>query len=181
MTWLSRAAVSRRSVTILIAAGLFAAGILAWGSLKQELVPEVSFPIVTVIAPYPGAAAEEVVDDVVGPIENAVQTLEGIDTVNSTSANSIGFVIAQFAYGTDVDAAVADLEDAVGGLELPDGDREPSKGQDVDRDAGELHDDQRHEKGKRDAQRRDECRAHAEEEEEDREDREERAEAALPQ
>ncbi len=121
MTWLSRAAVSRRSVTILIAAGLFLAGILAWGSLKQELVPEVSFPIVTVIAPYPGAAADEVVEDVVAPIENAVQSIEGIDTVNSTSANSIGFVIAQFAFGTDVDAAVADLEDAVNGIELPDG------------------------------------------------------------
>ncbi len=121
MTWFTRAAVSRRSVTILIAAGLFLAGILAWGSLKQELVPEVSFPIVTVIAPYPGAAADEVVEDVVAPIENAVQSIEGIDTVNSTSANSIGFVIAQFAFGTDVDAAVADLEDAVNGIELPDG------------------------------------------------------------
>ncbi len=121
MTWFSRAAVSRRSVTLLIAAGLFVAGILSWGSLKQELVPEVSFPIVTVIAPYPGAAADEVVEDVVAPIENAVQSIEGLDTVNSTSANSIGFVIAQFAYGTDVDAAVADLESAVDGLELPDG------------------------------------------------------------
>ncbi len=121
MTWLTRAAVNRRSVTILIAAGLFLGGLLSWGSLKQELLPPISFPIATVIAPYPGAAAEEVVEDVVIPIENAVQALEGVDAVNSTSANSIGFVIAQFDYGVDVDEAVADLEQAVAGLTLPDG------------------------------------------------------------
>ena len=121
MTWLSRAAVSRRSVTILLAAALFVGGVIAWSNLKQELLPEISFPVATVIAPYPGAAAEEVVDDVVVPIENAVQTLPGIDAVNSTSANSIGFVIAQFEYGVDVDEAVTELEDAVAGLTLPDG------------------------------------------------------------
>ena len=121
MTWLSRTAVSRRSVTILLAAALFVGGVIAWSNLKQELLPEISFPVATVIAPYPGAAAEEVVDDVVVPIENAVQTLPGIDAVNSTSANSIGFVIAQFEYGVDVDEAVTELEDAVAGLTLPDG------------------------------------------------------------
>ena len=54
MTRLSQLAVAKRSVTLLLAAALFVAGILAWGSLKQELLPDVSFPIVTVIAPYPG-------------------------------------------------------------------------------------------------------------------------------
>ena len=61
MTWLSRAAVSHRSVTILLAAGLFVGGVLAWSNLKQELLPEISFPVATVIAPYsllPGAAVQ---------------------------------------------------------------------------------------------------------------------------
>ena len=100
MTWLFRAAVNRRSVTILLAGALFAAGVLAWGNLKQELLPDVSFPIATVIAPYPGAAADEVAGKVVEPIERAVESLPGIDQVNSTSANSIGFIIAQFDYGS---------------------------------------------------------------------------------
>ena len=121
MNWLSRSAVNRRSVTILLAVALFVGGLVAWASLKQELLPPISFPIATVIAPYPGAAAEEVVDDVVVPIESAVRSLPGLETVNSTSANSIGFVIAQYDYGIDVDAAVADLEGAVAGLTLPDG------------------------------------------------------------
>jgi HAE1 family hydrophobic/amphiphilic exporter-1 len=120
MSPISRAALSRRSVVILLAAALFAGGIVAWTSLKQELLPPISFPIATVIAPYPGAAADEVVTDVVSPIETAVLSIEGIETVNSTSANSIGFVIAEFDYGVDVEEAVADLEDAVAGVTLPD-------------------------------------------------------------
>jgi multidrug efflux pump subunit AcrB len=119
MTWITRAALSRRSVTLLIAAGLFVAGILSWGALKQELLPDVSFPVATVIAPYPASSAEDVVSQVVEPIERAVLSVPGIDQVRSTSANSIGFVTAQFEYGTDVDAAVAEMEEAIASISLP--------------------------------------------------------------
>jgi HAE1 family hydrophobic/amphiphilic exporter-1 len=121
MTWITRAAVSRRSVTLLLAAGLFVAGVLAWGSLKQELLPDVSFPVATVIAPYPAAGADDVESEVVEPIERAVQSVAGIDQVRSTSANSIGFVTAQFEYGTNIDEATASMEEAIAALDLPDG------------------------------------------------------------
>ena len=49
MSRLSQLAVSKRSVTLLLAAALFIAGISAWGSLKQELLPDIEFPIVTVV------------------------------------------------------------------------------------------------------------------------------------
>jgi hydrophobic/amphiphilic exporter-1 (mainly G- bacteria), HAE1 family len=121
MNWITRAAVDRRSVTILIAAALFVFGVVAWGSLKQELLPDVSFPVATVIAPYPGSAADDVADQVVAPIERAVLSVSGIDQVRSTSANSIGFVTAQFEYGTDVDEATAAMEEAIAALTLPEG------------------------------------------------------------
>jgi HAE1 family hydrophobic/amphiphilic exporter-1 len=121
MNWISRAALSRRSVTLLLATALFAGGIVAWGSLKQELLPDVSFPVATVLAPFPGASADDVAEQVVEPIERAVQSVAGIDQVRSTSANSIGFVTAQFEYGTDVEEATTAMEEAIGGLELPDG------------------------------------------------------------
>ncbi len=121
MTWISRAAISRRTVTLLLAAALFGGGIVAWANLKQELLPDVSFPVATVLAPYPGAAADEVAGQVVGPIERAVESVAGIDQVRSTSANSIGFVIAQFAYGTNVDEAVSSMEKSMAALSLPQG------------------------------------------------------------
>ncbi len=121
MTWLSRAAINRRTVVLLLAAALFAAGIVAWNSLKQELLPDVSFPVATVIAAYPGSAADDVEQQVVAPIERAVQSVGGVDTVRSTSANSIGFVTVQFDYGTDIDAATADMEKSIAALRLPAG------------------------------------------------------------
>ena len=45
----------------------------------------------------------------------------GIDQVGSTSANSIGFITAQFEYGTDVDEATAAMEEAIASLTLPEG------------------------------------------------------------
>ena len=87
MTRLSQLAVSKRSVTLLLAAALFVAGILAWGSLKQELLPDVSFPIVTVVAPYPGAGASDVTEQVAKPIERAVSGVPGLTQLRSTSAN----------------------------------------------------------------------------------------------
>ncbi len=121
MSFLSHLAVNRRSVTLLLAAALFGGGIVAWTNLKQELLPDVSFPVTTVLAPYPGAAADDVATQVVEPIERAVESIPGIDQVSSTSANSIGFVIAQFTYGTDIDQATSDMEKAIGGLTLPAG------------------------------------------------------------
>ena len=122
MTWLTRAAVERRSVTILLAVGLFIFGVIAWGSLKQELLPDVSFPVATVIAPFPAAGCRRRGR----PGRRAdrarrASRVSGIDQVNSTSANSIGFVTAQFEYGIDVDEAATAMEEAIAALTLPEG------------------------------------------------------------
>ena len=54
MSRLSALAISQRSVTLLLAFGLFIAGISAWGSLKQELLPDIDFPVITIVTPFPG-------------------------------------------------------------------------------------------------------------------------------
>ena len=120
MSRLSRLAVAKRSVTLLLAAGLFIAGISAWGSLKQELLPDIEFPVITVVAPFPGAGSQDVADQVAEPIEQAISGVARLKTVQSTSANSIALVIAQFSYGTDVKAALAAIEDGIADAGLPD-------------------------------------------------------------
>ena len=76
---LSRLAVSKRSVTLLFAAALFVAGISAWGSLKQELLPDIEFPVITIVAPYPGAGSSDVTEQVTKPIERAVGSVPRLD------------------------------------------------------------------------------------------------------
>jgi HAE1 family hydrophobic/amphiphilic exporter-1 len=100
--FLTKLAVARRSVTILVAAAIFGAGVASWGNLKQELLPNIDFPIVTVIAPYPGAGTADVAEQVAAPIEAAVAAVPGVESLRSVSTTGLGFVSAEFAYGSDV-------------------------------------------------------------------------------
>jgi hydrophobic/amphiphilic exporter-1 (mainly G- bacteria), HAE1 family len=119
MSRLTELAVSKRSVALLLAVALFIAGISAWGSLKQELLPDIALPIITVVAADPGAGASDVADQVSKPIERAISGVPGLDTIQSTSANSLALVVAQFAYGTDVKATTATIAQNVAALALP--------------------------------------------------------------
>lgn len=121
MSRLSQFAVSRRSVTLLLAAALFIGGISAWGSLKQELLPDIQFPILTIIAPYPGASAGDVADQVAKPIERAIGGVPRLERMQSTSANSLALVVAQFAFGTDVKETRATIEQNLRSAGLPAG------------------------------------------------------------
>jgi len=120
MSRLTEFAVSKRSVTILLAGALFIAGLSAWGSLKQELLPDIEFPVITIIAPYPGAGAEDVADQVAEPIERAVSGVPRLESLQSTSANSISLVVALFSFGTDVDEVEAEINENLRQAGLPD-------------------------------------------------------------
>ena len=121
MNRLSRLAIAKRSVTLLLASALFIAGVSAWGSLKQELLPDIEFPFITVIAPFPGAGSSDVAEQVAKPIERAISGVPRLETVQSTSANSIALVVAQFSYGTNVKEATAAVEDGIAKAGLPEG------------------------------------------------------------
>ncbi len=119
MSRLSELAVSKRSVTLLLALALFIAGVSAWGSLQQELLPNIDFPVITVVAPFAGAGASDVADQVAKPIERSIQSIPRLTSLRSTSANSIALVVAQFSFGTDVKETQAAIEQNIRNLGLP--------------------------------------------------------------
>ncbi len=116
---LTQLALARKSVTLLLAAGVFVAGIVAWGQLQAELLPDIDFPVATVIAVYPGAGTTDVAEQVSAPIERTLSSVQGVKSVRSTSSPSLAVVIAEFEYGTDIDAAVADIESNLSSAGLP--------------------------------------------------------------
>ena len=119
MSRLSEFAVSKRSVTLLLAGAVFIAGILAWGGLKQELLPDIEFPVITVIAPLPGAGAADVAEQVTKPIERAISGVPRLEALQSTSANSLSLVVAQFSFGSDVKEIRATIEQNLQNAGLP--------------------------------------------------------------
>lgn len=94
-----------------IAAVIF--GTLAYLSLPIQLFPDTAPPLVNVLTPYPGAAAEDVADLVSDPIETEAATLEGVYKVSSTSQDGLSLVQVEFVYATDVDLAAVDVQNAI--------------------------------------------------------------------
>ncbi|MFI6317380.1 efflux RND transporter permease subunit [Nonomuraea sp. NPDC050556] len=120
MTALARLSLANRSLVVLVAVVLSAFGAFTIPQLKQQLLPSLSFPGAFVIAPYPGASPEIVEDQVTKPIEDSFQGIDGVEEVTSTSKEGIAQVQVAFAYGTDIEASVAKMQNAVSRAPLPD-------------------------------------------------------------
>ncbi|WP_157157480.1 efflux RND transporter permease subunit [Diaminobutyricimonas sp. LJ205] len=99
-------------VTIVV--GIF--GFISLNTLKQELIPSVSFPQVVVLTTYPGAAPEVVNEDVSTPIETAIQGVTGLESTTATSSTDLSFVSASFEYGTDLVSAEQKVQLAINRL-----------------------------------------------------------------
>ncbi|WP_263972327.1 efflux RND transporter permease subunit [Spongiactinospora rosea] len=113
---------ANRSLVILIAVVLSAFGAFAIPALKQQLLPSLAFPGAFVVAAYPGASPEIVEEQVAEPIENSFDGLEGVTEITSTSREGVAQIQVAFDFGVDIDAAVADMQQAVSqiGPSLPD-------------------------------------------------------------
>lgn len=110
-------------VTIVVA--IF--GGLALVNLKQELIPSIEFPQLSIVTTYPGASPEVVSNDVSGPIETAIQGIPGLESTTATSTTNASIVQASFTYGTDLATAEQKITQAINRIksDLPD-DVEPN-------------------------------------------------------
>jgi len=113
MSFLARVSLANRSLVALCAVIVSAFGIFAIPSLKQQLLPPLEFPAAFVAASYPGASPDIVEEQITKPIETAIQGLPGLSRVTSTSRESSATVLVEFEFGTDLDAAVNEMQTAV--------------------------------------------------------------------
>ncbi|MGD6751513.1 efflux RND transporter permease subunit [Streptomyces sp. BH105] len=114
MSWLSRFSLAQRALIGLISIIAIVFGAIAIPQLKQQLLPSIELPMVSVIAPYQGASPDVVEKQVVEPLENSIDAVDGITGVTSTASEGNALVMAQFDYGTDGSKQlVADVQQAV--------------------------------------------------------------------
>ncbi len=98
-------------------------GIVAYPRIGVDLFPNVEFPVVTVTVINPGADPASMESKVADPLEEAVNTLSGIDSLRSVSLEGVTQVFIQFDLDVDVDQAVQDVRDRVSSIlrQLPTG------------------------------------------------------------
>ncbi len=92
-------------------------GAFSYMRLPIEQLPDVDFPVVAVVQSYPGATPEAVENDIIEPIEDAVSTLAGIDTIQSTARTGSALVIIIFELEVSSSDAAQDVRDKIAQIE----------------------------------------------------------------
>ncbi len=96
--------------------------------IGTDLFPDISFPVVVVNVPYPGASPREVEQLVSKPLEDAIVSLNGIDQLRSTSREGQSSIIILFKLGVDLQDAATQVRERVAQTryKLPTEVKEPS-------------------------------------------------------
>ena len=119
---LSRICVEHPVLAVMLNLVFIFLGIVSFSVLTMDLLPQVDIPVVTVQTLWVGANPEEIESQVTKEIEDAVATINGIESIESRSLESLSIVTIKFEFGTDVNFAHIDVKDKVDAIiaQLPD-------------------------------------------------------------
>ncbi|MEE4270367.1 MAG: efflux RND transporter permease subunit [Thermoanaerobaculales bacterium] len=116
----------RRRVTVLMCALAFAAfGVVGYQRLPLDLLPDISYPSLTVQTDFPDTAPAEVENLITRPVEEAVGVLRGLRTVHSVSRPGVSEVTLEFDWGADMDLLLLDVREKLDRLILPEDAEDP--------------------------------------------------------
>ncbi|MBQ6673170.1 MAG: efflux RND transporter permease subunit, partial [Spirochaetia bacterium] len=107
----SRLVVNRPVLFTIIFVVLTGLGLFFYSDLPVEMMPEIEYPMITVITTYSGAAPESVEKSITKPIEEALTSVTGVKELTSQSSEGRSRVMLEFDFGTNLDTATNDIRD----------------------------------------------------------------------
>ena len=137
--WLADTSVKRPVFATMVIMALVVLGLVSYPSIGVDLFPKVDFPIVTITTTLKGASPDVMDVDVTDRIEGAVNTINGVKSITSTSYESYARTTIEFVLERDIDQAVQDVREKVSGIRnlLPNDIDEPKIAK-VDMDASPI-------------------------------------------
>src|SRR5215468_4872397 len=128
MQWLANVSVRRPVFATVLMLGVVVIGLVGYFQLGVDRFPKVDFPTIAVITRLPGAAPKEVESDVSMKIEEAVNTIGGIDELRSESNEGVSQVFVTFVLEKDIEVAAQEVRDRVSTIvgDLPSGTEAPT-------------------------------------------------------
>jgi len=101
-----------KPVTILmIALIIVVLGTLFFSKLDLDLLPEIEYPVVSVVTTYSGVTSEDIEEVLTKPIEDAVSTVQDVKSIKSFSQEGLSAVMIEFNWSTNIDSAAQDIRD----------------------------------------------------------------------
>lgn len=114
-------------VVVMLILSIVVIGTFAFMIIPRRLNPEIKIAIVTVITTLPGAGPEDIEKLITIPLEDALQNVDGLDTMTSSSRESVSAITMQFRSNVPADKAKSDAQSLVDGVVgLPDDAQTPS-------------------------------------------------------
>ncbi|MFP2962259.1 efflux RND transporter permease subunit [Myxococcus sp. 1LA] len=105
--------ITRPVFTAMLMLAVVVFGINAYPRIGVDQFPDVEFPVVTVTTVLPGADPESMEKNVSDPLEEALNTLNGVEQLRSVNLESVSQIIVRFTLDTKVDVASQDVRDRV--------------------------------------------------------------------
>jgi len=127
MQWLANVCVKRPVFATVLILTIVVVGIIGYKSLNLDRFPNVDFPIVTVVTVLPGAAPQQIETEVTDKLEEAVNTISGLEELQSISTEGVSQLIVRFNLDKDVNVAAQEVRDQVSTAlpNLPEGTKNP--------------------------------------------------------
>jgi HAE1 family hydrophobic/amphiphilic exporter-1 len=105
----TKVALARPVTTIMMGLALLAVGVISSTLLRLEAMPDITFPGMRVVIPYPGSTPEEMELLIVRPVEEALATLSGIEEIRASAQSDQALFDIAFNWDRDADAAAFDI------------------------------------------------------------------------
>jgi hydrophobic/amphiphilic exporter-1 (mainly G- bacteria), HAE1 family len=117
LSWLTKMSLRNRSIIGLAVLAVLLVGAYGITSLKQELIPDLTFPYLTVFTVDQGASAKDVEQAITTPLEQAIKATNGVKEYDSFSNDGMSIITVQYEFGTDMKAKEAEVQQAVSGVQ----------------------------------------------------------------
>ncbi|MAF26374.1 MAG: multidrug ABC transporter [Gemmatimonadetes bacterium] len=114
-----RTAVTRRVTVLMVALAATAFGVVGFSRLPLDLLPDITYPSITVRTEYPDTAPAEVEYLVTRPVEETVGVMRGLREIHSISRSGVSEVTLEFGWGADMDELSMDVREKLDRLQLP--------------------------------------------------------------
>lgn len=119
VSWITEYSYRKAWLVVVVVLAVAGYGLYTVFNVRQELIPDIEFPLVTVIVQVPDSQANDISQSVTVPLEQRLKALDGVKSMESTTVAGLALISLEYDFGSDLDAAENDIQAVVDSTRLP--------------------------------------------------------------
>ena len=119
VSWITEYSYRKAWLVVVVVLAVAGYGLYTVFNVRQELIPDIEFPLVTVIVQVPDSQANDISQSVTVPLEERLKALDGVKSMESTTVAGLALISLEYDFGSDLDAAENDIQAVVDSTRLP--------------------------------------------------------------